>query len=238
AGLNPSSLVASTAAITAILAFAMQDTLGNILAGLALQLDHSIRIGDWIEADDIKGQVIQVQWRHTAILTWFGETVLVPNSHLMKTRVSIVGGGAVPKRRRTVLFYSDFSVSSTDVIPTIESSINSAQIRGVSSDDKAVCLLEDFSDGVVVYALRYWSIDPSAPGASDSGVRQHIHAVFQRKGWHMAAPRRAISLVSRKSYREQLKKAHEHEFPRVVAALQQIDLLAPLNEEEINYLAS
>lgn len=72
AGLNPSSLVASTAAITAILAFAMQDTLGNILAGLALQLDHSIRIGDWIEADDIKGQVIQVQWRHTAILTLFG----------------------------------------------------------------------------------------------------------------------------------------------------------------------
>ena len=30
----------------------MQDTLGNVLAGLAVQLDNSVRIGDWIRVDD------------------------------------------------------------------------------------------------------------------------------------------------------------------------------------------
>src|SRR5690625_1386397 len=80
AGLDLGSLVASTAVITAVLAFAMQDTLGNILSGLALQLDHSVNIGDWVELDGVTGQVEQVQWRHTAVRTLFGDLILVPNS--------------------------------------------------------------------------------------------------------------------------------------------------------------
>src|SRR5271169_1069646 len=47
AGLDLSGIVATSAMITAVVAFAMQDTLGNILGGLALQLDNSIEIGDW-----------------------------------------------------------------------------------------------------------------------------------------------------------------------------------------------
>ena len=43
AGVELSSLVATSAVITAVIAFAMQDTLGNILGGLALQLDDSLR---------------------------------------------------------------------------------------------------------------------------------------------------------------------------------------------------
>src|SRR5699024_5302121 len=108
AGLDPSSLVASTAVVTAILAYAMQDTLGNILSGLALQLDHSVSIGDWIELEDGRaGQVIQVQWRHTAVRTLFGEMLLIPNSMLMKGRVMLTGGRSVPRRLRTVFFHCD-----------------------------------------------------------------------------------------------------------------------------------
>ena len=44
AGLDLGSLVATSAVITAILAFSMQDTLGNILGGIALQLDDSIPV--------------------------------------------------------------------------------------------------------------------------------------------------------------------------------------------------
>jgi small-conductance mechanosensitive channel len=46
--------------ITAVLAFSMQDTLGNILSGVALQLDNSLRTGDWIRIDDITGRVAQI----------------------------------------------------------------------------------------------------------------------------------------------------------------------------------
>jgi hypothetical protein len=51
AGLDLSSIVTTSAILTAVVAFAMQDTLGNVLAGLAVQLDNSVRIGDWIKVD-------------------------------------------------------------------------------------------------------------------------------------------------------------------------------------------
>src|SRR5699024_11643081 len=100
----------STAVVTAVLAFAMQDTLGNILSGLALQLDKSICIGDWLEFENLSGEVIQVQWRHTAIMTRFGEKILIPNSDLMKHRVKIIGGHTVRGRNITLLVYGTYAV--------------------------------------------------------------------------------------------------------------------------------
>ena len=67
AGLDLGSIVATSAMITAVVAFAMQDTLGNILGGLALQLDNSIEIGDWIKVDDISGRVVDIRWRSTLV---------------------------------------------------------------------------------------------------------------------------------------------------------------------------
>ena len=83
-GMDPSSLLASTAVITAVIAFAMQDTLGNMLGGIAIQLDNSITIGDWIRVDDTIGRVIDIRWRSTSIETRNWETVVIPNSALMK----------------------------------------------------------------------------------------------------------------------------------------------------------
>ncbi len=51
AGVDLSSLVTTSAVITAIIAFSMQDTLGNVLGGLFLELDDSLSIGDWVRID-------------------------------------------------------------------------------------------------------------------------------------------------------------------------------------------
>lgn len=67
--MDPTSLFATSAVITAVLAFAMQDTLGNVLGGVALQLDNSLRVGDWVKLDDVSGRVTDVLWRFTAVGT-------------------------------------------------------------------------------------------------------------------------------------------------------------------------
>ena len=72
----------------------MQDTLGNILGGLALQLDDSIEIGDWIRLDGTgsSGKRGRDTWRYTAIDTRNGERVVIPNGQLMKSH--FIGMGA------------------------------------------------------------------------------------------------------------------------------------------------
>ena len=83
AGVELTHLFATSAILTAVLAISMQDTLGNLLGGLALQMDNSLEIGDWIKIDDLSGQVTDIQWRYTAIITRNGEKAVVPNSQLM-----------------------------------------------------------------------------------------------------------------------------------------------------------
>jgi small-conductance mechanosensitive channel len=52
AGVELGSLLATSAVITAVLAFSMKDTLGNVLGGVVLQLDQSVRVGDWVRIED------------------------------------------------------------------------------------------------------------------------------------------------------------------------------------------
>lgn len=237
AGLDLSSLVASTAVITAILAFAMQDTLGNILSGLALQLDHSVNIGDWIEFDGVSGQVVQVQWRHTAVRTLFGEMILVPNSQLMKARVMLIGGRAVPQRLRNVFFYCEFDVRPADVIREVEDAMQQAEFDAIAKSPAPVCMLTSFEGGLMTYVVRYWLTDPISVGRADSFVRQHIHAVFHRQGWRMAIPSMDLNLKSRSPREELAEDVHMQEIAARVQSLRSIGLLSPLTDEELHQLA-
>ena len=134
AGVELSSLVATSAVITAVLAFAMQDTLGNILGGLALQLDNSLEIGDWVKLDDLSGRVVEIQWRYTAILTRNGEKVVVPNGQLMKGKFSVIADRdvGVAGWRRWIWFNIDYSVTPSLVIAAAERAVADADIANVA----------------------------------------------------------------------------------------------------------
>src|SRR6266478_3932871 len=112
AGVDLSSIITTSAILTAVLAFAMQDTLGNLLGGLAIQLDNSVRVGDWVRVDDMVGRVRDIRWRSTLIETRNWETVVIPNSTLMKSRVAILGRieGAPLQWRRILNFMVDPAV--------------------------------------------------------------------------------------------------------------------------------
>ena len=51
-GVDVTSIVATSAVVTAVIGLSLQATLGNIVGGLALQVDDSIHEGDWIELEN------------------------------------------------------------------------------------------------------------------------------------------------------------------------------------------
>src|SRR5690606_1306617 len=91
AGVNLSGIIATSAVITAVIGFSMQDTLGNLMGGLALQLENSLHPGDWIDVEGKVGRVLEVRWRQTSIETRDWETIVVPNSVLAKSTFTILG---------------------------------------------------------------------------------------------------------------------------------------------------
>ena len=57
----------TTSAVGAVvIGFALQDTLGNTFAGLALQVEKPFRVGDWIRVASLEGQVREITWRATS----------------------------------------------------------------------------------------------------------------------------------------------------------------------------
>ena len=78
-GVNLAGIVTTSAVVTGVLAFSLQETLGNLWGGIQLQLDNTCRIGDWIRVDTVMGQVVDIRWRYIAVATNNGETVIIPN---------------------------------------------------------------------------------------------------------------------------------------------------------------
>jgi CRP-like cAMP-binding protein len=215
----------------------MQDTLGNILGGLALQLDDSLEIGDWVRLDDVSGRVVEIQWRFTALLTRNGERVVIPNAQLMRGKFTVIGDKAQgePGWRRWIWFNIDYNVSPTQVITAAEQALTQAEITNVASHPPPSCVAMEFTPGSVRYALRYWLTDPRDDDSTDSAVRTHLLATVQRHGWRIALPDQAVHVVQdSQAHREAV---WQRELVRRLKALAAIDLFAPLDEGERNKLA-
>jgi small-conductance mechanosensitive channel len=232
AGMEFSHLFATSAVLTAVVAISMQDTLGNLLGGLALQMDNSLEIGDWIQMDEISGRVSDIQWRYTAIVTRSGERVVIPNSHLMKNRYSVLCNKrqSVPQQRRNIPFNIDLSVPPARVGSAILQDIQTARIPNLSLDPQPQCLLLDFGPGFARYTLRYWLIDPGPDEVTDSDVRHHVLAALQREGIRLAVSDQTIHLVQEgEAHREEVRA---RELNRRLQAISQIDLFSRLSEAE------
>jgi CRP-like cAMP-binding protein len=237
AGLELSQIVTTSALLTAVLAFAMQDTLGNLLGGLVLQLDSSLKIGDWVRIDDIEGQIIDIHWRSTSVQTRNWDTVVIPNSHIMRNRFMVHGRrrGEPLQWRRWVWFNIDYNVPPAQVIQAAESAVRTAIIPNVASIPPPQCLLMEFEHGYMRYALRYWLTDPARDDPTDSLVREHVLTALQRAGMRIAAPEYHIYTVKEGEKHSQEVKLRE--IARRVIALKQVYLFAGFSEEELHTLA-
>jgi small-conductance mechanosensitive channel/CRP-like cAMP-binding protein len=236
-GVDLSSIVTTSAVITGVVAFSMQETLGNILGGLVLQLDKSIRVGDWVRIDDVNGRVVNVRWRYTAIETRNRETIVVPNSQLMKNRFTLIGRreDRELRWRRWIWINVDIANQPSSVCAILEKAIADAEIPNVAADPQPQCVLMDFGDRSGKYALRYWLTDPQPDDSTDSIVRAHAYAALQRAGMKLAVPFQERLIIKENEAHRAAVRADE--MVRRLGYLKRVDIFRPLSEAELAALA-
>jgi small-conductance mechanosensitive channel len=236
-GVDLSSIVATSAVITAVIAFSMQETLGNILGGVALQLDNSIRIGDWVRIDDLSGKVVEIRWRFTALETRNRETVVVPNSYLMKNRFIILGSRNDPQTRwrRILKFNLAIDKGVAEVIQVLERAVKDASIAHVATDPPPSAVLMEVLPNGGRFDLRYWLTDPQVDDPTDSAVRAHCCAALRRAGIPFILPVEERWLVKENEAWHAAREAAEH--ARRVEVLRKVDLFRTLSDPEIERLA-
>ncbi|MEP1521739.1 mechanosensitive ion channel family protein [Ascidiaceihabitans sp.] len=88
-GYSITGLYISTGAVAALVAFAMQQTLGDFFSGIALSIEHPFKLGERIRlADGSEGKIIDLNWRATRLLAWDNSTLVIPNSELAKQEIT------------------------------------------------------------------------------------------------------------------------------------------------------
>lgn len=235
AGLDLTGLVTTSAVITGVIAFSMQETLGNILGGLALQLDNSVRIGDWISVDGTRGQVVEVHWRHTDVRTTNGHLIVIPNGILMKARVDVYSREEDLQFRRWIKFWVSDSIPPQEIIKTVSKALREAQIEHVSTQPPVDCLVTDCKEGMIEYAVRYWLDDPRHDDGTDSSVRVHFYSALKRQNYSLAHPWMNVTIVKDDGKISPMQE--EQELTRRKHALSRVSLFAMLSPEEIAQMA-
>jgi CRP-like cAMP-binding protein len=198
----------------------------------------SVRVGDWIQLDGgPSGRVIDIRWRSTALETRDWETVVVPNSHLMKNRFTIIGRreGAPLQWRRGIPFMVDPAVPPARVITLIDEEMREIMIANVARAPAPSCVLLDFIQGNLRYELRYFLTDLLEDELTDSAVRIHLFASLQRAGIRVAETQTTVHAVAKDV--AHAENVRQRELQRRLIMLRQVDLLAPLSDEEKNFVA-
>jgi small-conductance mechanosensitive channel/CRP-like cAMP-binding protein len=236
-GFSLTGVLTTSAILTAVIGFALQDTLGNVLGGLALQLDNSIAVGDWVKIGDLRGRVAEIRWRYTAIETRNWETVVIPNSMLMKGQVVVEGrhGSGPEQLRRWVWFNVDFRFEPTEVIGAVNEALVAASIDRVAVEPAAQCILMDLHESYGRYAVRYWLTDLQVDDGTDSVIRTRIYFALKRAGIPLSMPAHAVFLTEENVERKHEKTEKDRE--RRHAALVHVDLFDALDGESRDRLA-
>lgn len=237
AGLDLSSIVATSAVITAVIAFSMQDTLGNILGGIALQLDDSLKVGDWIKVDDVSGRVVDIRWRSTSVETRNWETVIIPNSQLMKGKFMVLGRRSEqPEQwRRWVWFNVGYGEMPARVIEVVERALSMTDIVGVAKMPMPNCVMMEFGESTARYAVRYWLTDLARDDPTDSAVRVHVFNALQRADIVPAIPERYLHLEQDGT--KYLRMRHSREIEQRLDVLKNVELFRSLTDEELRLVA-
>jgi small-conductance mechanosensitive channel/CRP-like cAMP-binding protein len=236
AGVNPTSLGLSAAAIGTAIAFSLKDAFANLWGGIAVQLDNTCRVGDWVRIENVIGQIVDIRWRYLSVATNSGETVIIPNSSLVQNRVFVLArrGDVRTSWRREIDFSVSYKTPPSRVIGAVQGALERAEILSVAATPAAAVLCKAFDENAIHYAVLYWLSDLRLDVQTDSQMRVHVHAALAREGMEIPLPHRV--LIDGGSVPP--PGASDEALAQRFATLGQIELFSPMTSDERRALAS
>jgi small-conductance mechanosensitive channel/CRP-like cAMP-binding protein len=218
-------ILATTAVGAVVIGFALQDTLGNLFAGLAIQVEKPFRVGHWVNLAGKDGLVSEITWRATKIRTKTGNFVIVPNSALARDTITNYSEPTADTR-------IDVDVGASYASPPNE--VKAAIVEAVKGEPLLVAgrppevLIADFAPSAITYRTRVWIADFSADDRVRDRVRSSIYYAFHRHGIEIPYPTH-VQIARRPATDSRAETAER--------ALRAVEMFAALSDEQHTDLA-
>lgn len=174
-----------------VIGLAMQDLMGNIISGVALQVGKPFQHGDWLLVDNKYAEVIEINWRSTRMRTVDAISIEIPNRDLAKQTIVNLN---LPTRLHAMRLSVnvDYSAPPTRVKAVLLHATSNA--KGVMPEPKPQVYLRNFGDYAVEYEIKFWIDDYASYYEICDGIRTNIWYSLQRHGIRIPYPVRTVQL--------------------------------------------
>jgi small-conductance mechanosensitive channel/CRP-like cAMP-binding protein len=176
----------TTSAVSAVvIGFALQDTLGNAFAGLAIQSEKPFHVGHWIRVGEFEGRVAEVTWRATKLRTKTGNFVVLPNNLVSKEAITNYSEPALPTRLEVEVGAAYQAAPNQVKAAIMEAMRNSSFVLDAPSPETHV---KSFDASAIAYRAWFWVADYEKDELARDEVRTAIYYAFQRHGIEIPWP--------------------------------------------------
>lgn len=193
-GIDLTALAVFSGAIGLGIGFGLQKVISNLISGIILLMDKSVKPGDVISLGTTYGEIKTLGARYVSVITRDGTEHLIPNEDLISQRVENWSFSSNKIRVRM-----PFGISyESDVRKAMELALEVAEeVERVLPDPKPVCQLKGFGDSSLNLELRVWVDDPqNGLGNVCSMVLLGIWDKFRANGIAFPYPQRDIHIKS------------------------------------------
>ncbi|MDQ4122484.1 MAG: mechanosensitive ion channel family protein [Acidobacteriota bacterium] len=228
-GIDLAAVFTTSAILGVILGLALQDTLGNLFAGLSLQADQPFAVGDVINIPNKgKGVVEMVTWRGLKIRTFQNKLLIISNTNLGRETFEVAPRDNL--NARLIFFSTLYTDSPTKTIHVVREAVREAE--NVSQKIKPIVRIRELGPSGIEWEVKYWLEDYAKHNDTDALVRKLIWYAFLRENINFAYPTQTL-YIKRRSRKA---KVEDEAYP-VFERLSAIEIFEPLNDEETMQLA-
>ncbi|MXP47178.1 mechanosensitive ion channel [Altererythrobacter luteolus] len=198
-GIDLTALAVFSGAFGLAIGFGLQKTFGNLIAGIILLMDKSIKPGDVIAVADQAGnstfgQIRKIGIRAVSITTRDQKEYLIPNENLMVNQVENWSYSSRNVRMQIPVGVSyNCDIKKAEQL-MLEAAKNTSRVL---KSPPPTCWLDGYGDSSVDFIIHCWIKDPEAGiGNIKSEVLKTLWDLFQENGIEIPFPQRDLNLRS------------------------------------------
>jgi small-conductance mechanosensitive channel len=189
-GIDLTALAVFSGAVGVGIGFGLQKVVSNLISGVILLLDKSIKPGDVIELGSTFGWISSLGARYVSVVTRDGKEYLIPNEDLITQQV-VNWSFTNQLVRMEITFGVSYSSDPHEVRRIAREA--AAKPSRVAKDTPPVCHLTGFGDSSLDFVLRFWIRDPQDGVANIRGeVLLAVWDAFKEHGIEIPYPHRHL----------------------------------------------
>ena len=192
-GIDVSILLAGSAALFVGLGLGLQQTFNDIVSGIIILFERTIKVNDVVEVDGLVGKVIQINLRTSTIITPDDIEILVPNHRFINENV--INWSHNKQATRFDVSVGVAYGSDTEKVKRILTEVAKSHPDILFDKDHDIIVrFTNFGDSSLDFQLKFWSLNSFFLGAIRSDLRFEINRRFNEENVEIPFPQRVVHL--------------------------------------------